>query len=141
VPAMAGDLTPHPSLTLKRTPPAQPIPTVGLVTVDLTATFAAGELDGCFEVVELVPSGLAPLAIGAAESDESGIIWPSSVVGQEVRFCAFDSAEGGHSAHLRYVARVVNAGTFAWESAVMQFSGAPELVAITPAGTVTIAAR
>jgi hypothetical protein len=140
VPVAPASLRPHASVTLTRTLPDQPIPTVGLVTVDLTATFAEAAPDGCYDVVELVPSGLAPLSIAASEEDEATVTWPSSVVGQEVRFCAQNSPESGHSAHLRYVARVVNEGTFAWEPAVMQLSAAPELLAITPAGTARIEA-
>lgn len=91
-------------------------------------------------MVELVPSGLAPLSIGLGETDESGVSWPTSVVGQEVRFCAVNDVKTGHSARLQYRARVVNEGTFTWEPAVMQLPGAPELLAVTPARTVVIKA-
>jgi hypothetical protein len=141
VPVAPGSLRPHADLTLTRATPKQPIPVDKIVVVDLTATFAGSAPDGCYDVVELVPSGLAPLSIGQGEADERGITWPSSVVGQEVRFCAGNDAETGHSARLRYVARVVNEGTFTWEPAIMQLPGTPELLAITPAGTATIGAR
>ncbi len=58
--------------------------------------------------------------------------------GQEVRFCASNDPTTGRSARLRYLARVVNEGSFTWEPAIMQFPSAPELLAITPAGTVRI---
>ncbi|HET9522338.1 MAG TPA: alpha-2-macroglobulin family protein [Candidatus Limnocylindrales bacterium] len=141
VPVAPSSLRPHADVTLTRTLPDQPIPTVGLVTVDLRATFDEAAPEGCYDVVELVPSGLAPLSIVASEEDEATVTWPSSVVGQEVRFCAENSAQSGHSAHLRYLARVVNEGAFAWEPAVLQLSAAPELLAITPAGTARIEAR
>ena len=68
--------------------------------------------------------------------------WPTSVVGQEVRFCADNDPKTDHAAHLQYRARVVNEGTFAWEPAVMQLPGAPQqLLALTPARTVVIGAR
>jgi hypothetical protein len=93
-------------------------------------------------VVEQVPSGLAPIAGWWGRSDDDAdIFWPSSVVGQEVRFCAPNDVETGRTTRLRYLARVVNEGTFAWEPAVMQLAGAPELLAITPAGTALIGAR
>jgi hypothetical protein len=39
---------------------------------------------------------------------------------------------------MRYSARVVNEGTFTWEPAIMQLAGAPEALAIAPAGATTI---
>ncbi len=133
-------LDPHPDLTLTRSAPDNPVPADQIVVVNLTATFAAKAPTGCYDVVELVPSGLAPLSIGLGETDESGVSWPTSVVGQEVRFCAVNDVKTGHSARLQYRARVVNEGTFTWEPAVMQLPGAPELLAVTPARTVVIKA-
>ena len=132
-------LKPHSALTLRRTVPADPVPTDRFVVVELTATFAGGAPEnGCYDVVELVPSGLAPLATGRGELDERGVIGPSSVVGQEVTFCAANDPRTGRTARMRYAARVVNEGTFTWEPAVMQLAGAPEALAVTPAGTTTI---
>jgi hypothetical protein len=91
--------------------------------------------------VELVPSGLAPLSVGLGETDDAGVVWPDSVVGQEVRFCAFNAEVTGHDVRLRYLARVVGEGTYAWEPAVMELPGHPELAAITPATTTTIGTR
>lgn len=126
-----GALDPHPDLSLTRVTPDDPIPADRIVVVDLTATFTASAPSGCYDVVELVPSGLAPLSVGVVETDETGVSWPTSVVGQEVRFCAVNDERTGRTAHLRYRARVVNEGTFAWEPAVMQLPGAPELLAVT----------
>jgi len=141
IPVEPSSLRRHPDLTLTRTIPASPIPTDRLVEVNLTATFAPSAPNGCYDVVEFVPSGLAPLTGGLGETDERGITWPSSVVGQEVRFCASNSARTGHTARLRYLARVVNEGTFSWEPAIMQLPGAPELLAMTPSGTAAIGTR
>jgi uncharacterized protein YfaS (alpha-2-macroglobulin family) len=143
VPVGLTSLQPHADLGLTRVAPGQPIATDRIVQVNLTATFADTAPDGCYEVTELVPSGLAPLTgwWGSRSGDEFGITWPSSVVGQEVRFCVAPDPEIGNSVRLRYLARVVNEGTFAWEPAVMQLPSAPELLAITPAGTASIGAR
>jgi hypothetical protein len=141
VPVAPSSLRPHPDLALTRTIPTGTIPTDGLVEVNLTATFSSGAPDGCYDVAEFAPSGLAPLTGRLGETDEQGITWPSSVIGQAVRFCAFNSADSGRTARLRYLARVVNEGTFAWESAVMQLPGAPELLAISRPGTATIGSR
>jgi hypothetical protein len=141
VPVAASTVQPHPALTLVRTEPASPIPADRIVTVNLRATFATAAPDGCYEVVELVPSGLAPLSVGLGETDDAGVVWPDSVVGQEVRFCAVNGAETGHDVRLRYLARVVGEGTFVWEPASMELPGHPELAAITPAATATIGSR
>jgi hypothetical protein len=132
----------HAALTLKRTVPSSPVPADRFVVVALTATFAGGAPEnGCYDVVELVPSGLAPLETGRGDPDERGVIGPSSVVGQEVTFCASNDPRTGHTARMSYTARVVNEGTFTWEPAVMQLAGAPEALAIAPAGTTTIGSR
>jgi hypothetical protein len=142
VPVEASSLRPHADLRLARADLAQPIAADGIVEVNLTATFADTAPNGCYDVVEQVPSGLAPIAGWWGRSDDDAdIFWPSSVVGQEVRFCAPNDVETGRTTRLRYLARVVNEGTFAWEPAVMQLAGAPELLAITPAGTALIGAR
>jgi hypothetical protein len=135
-------LRPSADMALARTGPAGPIPTGGIVTVDLAATFGAGSPEnGCYDVVELVPSGLAPLEVFYYwGTDESGITWPWNVIGQEVTFCAANDARTGHAAHLRYLARVVNEGDFTWEPAIIQLAGAPEALAFTPSADAVIAA-
>jgi hypothetical protein len=137
----SATLDPHPDLTLTRAALGSPAAAGRIVVIDLTATFAAQAPTGCYDVVELVPSGLAPLSIGLGETNEAGVTGPSSVVGQEVRFCASNDVRTGHSARLQYRARVVNEGTFTWESAVIQLPGAPELLAVTPTRTLVIGAR
>jgi hypothetical protein len=132
--------TTSPDLILTRKVPAAPLPTDRIVVVNLTATFAPGAPEGCYTVVELVPSGLAPMA-GAPFDDETTVTWPMSATGQEVRFCANNDPKGGHTAHLRYRARVVNAGAFSWEPAVMQLPAAPDLIAVAPGRTIRIGAR
>ena len=141
VPVTPSSLRPDPDLTLTRTTPTGPLPTDRLVEVNLTATFAPGAPIGCYDVAEFVPSGLAPLTGAQGATDDRGITWPSSVVGQEVRFCAYNGADTGHVARLRYFARVVNEGTFRWEPAIMQLPSAPELLTISSTGTATIGTR
>ncbi len=133
-------LAPHASLKLTRAAPTGAVSADRIVVVDLTATFANDAPAGCYDVTELVPSGLAPLQDGFWEDSEPDVVWPTSVVGQEVRFCAHNDAKTGHSARMRYRARVVNEGSFSWEPAIMQLPGAPELIALTPAGAVTVQA-
>ncbi len=140
-PADVTSLRPDTALSLTRTPPKNPLPIDRLVTVDLAVTFKASALESaCYDVVETVPSGLAPTTIGADEG-VTGIVYPTSVVGQTVSFCAPNDPRSGRKAHLRYTARIVNAGTFAWEPAVMQFSGAPEAITVSGASTARIGAN
>jgi hypothetical protein len=134
----ASSLHQHGDLTLTRTLPSQPVPADRLVEVDLTAVFAEGAVEGCYDVTELVPSGLAPLPIGRAWTDEKGITWPTSVIGQEVRFCAGNDPSTGRPTRLRYLARVVNEGAFTWEPAIIQLPSAPEMLASTLTSTVRI---
>ena len=95
--------------------------------------------NGCYEVVEQVPSGLAPIQL-ASGPDENGITWPARVSGQEVVFCASKDPSSGDTVHLRYMGRVVSQGTFTWEPAIMQLSGAPEMLAFVPRTTVVLGA-
>lgn len=138
VPASAAAIKKHPALTLTRTVPSSPIRSDRLVTVDLQVKLSTTAPDGCYEVVEQVPSGLAPLSIGRLDMTSDRVIWPDSVLGQEVRFCVAHGPKSAHVAQLRYVARVVGEGAYRWEPAIMQLPQAPELVTITPAKTVTI---
>ncbi|HEY6014136.1 MAG TPA: hypothetical protein VIU37_09010, partial [Candidatus Limnocylindrales bacterium] len=138
VPVAPSSLRSHPAVTLGRATLAQPIASDRIVEVNLTATFAEGAPDGCYDLVEVVPSGLAPLDVGWGATDDRGITWPWSVSGQEVRFCAGNDPATGRVAKLRYLARVVNEGWFTWEPAILQLASAPELMAVTPAWTARI---
>jgi hypothetical protein len=138
-PADVGALILDPSIGLTRS--ALPTaPADRLVVVNLTATFTADALDsGCYTVVEQVPSGLVPFAGSVAEERDPNINWPSEVVGQRVTFCIpHDGTVNRTGAALRYVARVVSAGTFSWEPAVMTIDGVPEIVTVGAAGSVVI---
>lgn len=138
-PADVEALVLDPTITLARTAPAA-VPADRLVTVDLRVTFTAGALDsGCYAVVEQAPSGLVPLEGSVIEEASPSIIWPSEVVGQQVTFCVpHDDLNNGTVASLRYMARVVSAGTFTWEPALMTIDGVPEVVTVSGATTVRI---
>jgi hypothetical protein len=138
-PADVGALTLDPTITLRRTAPGS-APANRLVTVDLRVGFTSDALDsGCYTVVEQVPSGLVPLAGSVGQAVEETIIWPSEVVGQQVTFCVpHDDKSHVSGADLRYMARVVSTGVFAWEPALMTIDGVPEVVTVTGAGTVQI---
>ena len=111
VPIRASELSPHPDLTLVRASIAEPIPGDRLVQVDLTATFKGLAPEGCYDVTEVVPSGLAPVAVNGQSDTDPGTAWPSRMVGQQVSFCAYHDRSRGSVVHLRYMARVVNTGS------------------------------
>ena len=71
---------------------------------------------------------------------------PARIDGQRVTFVVtFDASPGDEQRPvvpgtfcLRYLARVVTAGTYAWQPAVARQATSPGLVATTPAGTVEL---
>ena len=135
------------SLTLSRTLPTGALPVDHLAIIDLQVAFAPSAPDApCYEVVEEVPSGLAPMTswdIGAG----GDVVGPASVVGQRVTFCVGNPARVDaagkpiREATLRYAARVVNEGTFTWEPAVMQLEGAADVGTTVPGGSVSIGSK
>jgi hypothetical protein len=136
--AEVDGLATDPALRLTRSFPDSPIPTDRLVTVELSAVFGSGALPSdCYEVVEQVPSGLAPVWTSPPARGYV-LVTPAEIAGQRVTFCVSTdtTARGEPTAHLAYVARVVNEGAFAWEPAVMQLPGVSEAIAVT-GGTTT----
>ncbi len=107
-----------------------------LVTVQFSVELGADPDKGCWRVTDLVPSGLAPLAAPGSWPDQSApppnTEGPWRISGQRVDFCvAYDPKVPVH--HLRYVARVVNSGTYRWEPAVLQSSVVLERGVVLPA--------
>ena len=104
-----------------------------LVTVSFTVRVPAEPRGTCWQVTDLVPSGLAPIAPWQAWSSPgeqpgrapSGpVLFPWRIIGQRVDFCVpYDPREPVQE--LRYRARVVTPGRFRWEPAVLQSSVAP----------------
>ena len=129
--------------------PTGTIPIDGLVTVEFTVHLGADADHGCWQVTDLVPSGLAPVWGGPSwyrgqDYDEEGtptpdaLIAPWNVEGQRVDFCL--SPDPKHPVqHLRYVARVVSPGTYRWESPVIQSSIVPDYGMVLPAAELVIA--
>jgi hypothetical protein len=133
--------------TFKRTvSPSGTVPVDGLVTVDYTVELAADADGSCWQVTDLVPSGLAPIwngmdryrEDGDGEPGASGAVGPWRVEGQRVDFCvALDPRTPIQ--HLRYVARVVTPGTYRWEPAVIQSSMVLEHGRALPARELVVA--
>ncbi len=142
VPLDPATVTPDPNLTLtRRVTPAGPVAPGQLVTVDLSVRFGAQALKGCTDVVDLAPSGLAPVASlagwPAADEVPSDILRPYLIAGQRVAFCATPDPRRSEI-RMRYYGRVVTPGTFAWEPATAQSTIAAESLSLTPATTIEL---
>jgi hypothetical protein len=141
-----GAFSADPDLTITRSiEPASPIKASDFVVVDLHVTFTGQAAAGCRQVTDLVPSGLSPVG---AESRwfnpgdgepvaEDGIVLPYDQSGSRVFFCV-EPTSTRRSFTLRYVARVVTPGTYAWEPAVAQSATDEDIANLPPASTITI---
>ncbi len=123
--------------------PFPEIPDDAMVEVRLTATFGPQLVAGCYEVSDLVPSGLAPLeryqAWPSSGSESPGTSWvsPYRIEGQRVSFCVGPSVKS-RTVKMRYFARIVTPGTYTWEPAVIQSALAAESINLTSSRQVTI---
>ena len=140
---------PDPDLALTRAvAPASPIAPNSLVHVRLDLRVGGPGRTGEVEVTDLVPSGLAVLDGPQGEDRECGryAVSPARIDGQRVTFVVTFGAGPGDEQQpvvpgtfcLRYMARVVTAGTYAWQPAVARQATSPGMVATTPAGTVEL---
>lgn len=141
--ATAADLPADPAITISRTiSPAGSGTESTLVHVRLDVSFGASAPKGCYQVTDLLPSGLAPLAaLDDGQSQDAGpertrVLMPYEAIGQRVSWCV--DPTDGTSQTLGYAARVVSPGTYRWEPAVAQFGTAPTLGAATAEETYTI---
>ena len=138
--------TADPDLTITRSIlPASSITASDLVVVELHVTFTAQAANGCRQVTDLVPSGMAPMGPDSRwfnpdfdeQLPDDGVILPYDQTASRVVFCV-GPTEKRREFTLRYVARVITPGTYAWEPAVAQ-SGTDESIAnLTPATSITI---
>ena len=123
--------------TLERTvSPSGSVGETDTVRVTLTVHLGSEAGNECWRLVDVAPSGLAPIGEGLT-NDEGIVIGPDRIDGQRVEFCVTHKP-GTATQTLGYLARVVDPGTYAWEPAVLQSSVVPDQGVVTPAGTVTI---
>jgi hypothetical protein len=137
----ASTLAPADGVSVQRTiTPAGSIAETDVVVVTLDVTVPYGAGDGCWSLVELAPSGLAPVdPSGMDRSVESDIVLPVAVDGQRVTFCVGPDPKRTDF-RLRWAARVVTPGTYTWEPAVLQSPVDPSVGMVLPAATITIEA-
>ncbi len=143
VPLGTDTLEPVDGLTVQRTiSPSDGLDATDRVRVTLRVTVPSPTAEGCWMVTETVPSGLRPVVSIGDEYDEdeggSAEAEPWSVAGQQLRWCVTRDEAGGQPPTITYLARVLTAGTYTWEPAVVQSALAPDHGTILPATTVTI---
>ncbi|HEX5822986.1 MAG TPA: alpha-2-macroglobulin family protein, partial [Candidatus Limnocylindrales bacterium] len=134
-----------PDVTLSRSvTPGGAIGTADLVRVDLSITFGPQTASGCHQVTELAPSGLAPIGSLAnwidpdsGEAPDPGVVMPYDQTGSRVSFCA-EPTPTQRTLVLRYYARVVTPGNYAWEPAIAESQSQEGRAALTPATTIAI---
>lgn len=131
------DLPRSPDLRVIRTVSPASGGASGLVRVSIEVRFGSQLPDSCYRLVDLVPSGLAPLvATGGWYDDEDGLVnGPNFVEGQVVAWC---TSPTDRLKVYQYTARVVTPGTYRWEPAVVQWEEGPELGSATDASTYVI---
>ena len=124
--------------------PSGTIDATDLVTVTIRVALPSslGDLDSCWAVTELVPSGLAPIWNDGSmdEGDEDTgafVIRPWRMAGQVVSFCVTPDPQRLYQT-LRYAARVVTPGSYTWEPAVLQSTQDPSQGALTESGRLVI---
>ena len=146
-PVAEGDLAAPVGMSVKRTiTPAGRIGSTDTVVVTFAVTLGPNADDGCWQMTDLAPSGLAPIASWGRRDEEvdeeGGVVGrtherPWRVVGQRVDFCV-SSDPRVPTQKLRYLARVVTSGTYRWEPAVLQSSIVREQGVVLPAFDVRI---
>ena len=137
VPRSVGAIEPDPDLTLRRTM-ILPGAAGSFVEVRLTADFGPKVVSGCYAVVDLVPSGLVPVAWAYGSRDEADrFASPFDIEAQRVSFCVAPTANK-RTVEMHYFARVVSPGEYVWEPAVIQSGQAAESINVTDMRRVTI---
>jgi hypothetical protein len=107
-----------------------------LVRVLLNYTLGPQALDGCYQVSDLLPSGLKavtrPYAWGITDPNA---FYPYLIEGQRVSFCTYKS---DLRRSIIYYARVTGRGEFDAEPAIIQSQKAPESINLSAAERLVI---
>src|SRR5439155_19106727 len=107
-----------------------------LVRVEIPFELGAKALAGCYQISDLLPSGLRaverPYDRGIEDHD---VAYPYAIDGQRVSFCV-EKDVPYHS--IVYYARVIGAGTYTVEPAIIQAQRGPERVSLTGSMTVRV---
>jgi hypothetical protein len=107
-----------------------------LVRVVLNYTLGPQALDGCYQISDLLPSGLkAVTRLRAWGITESGVSYPYLIDGQRVSYCV-DKLRPDRT--IIYYARVTGRGEFEAEPAIIQSQKAPESINLSASEKVVI---
>lgn len=116
--------------------PAQEFGESDLVQVRLTPKFGAQVIDGCYQVSDLLPSGLKVITklYSRGLSDQENVWYPYDVTGQQVNFCVNKSIDKP----ILYYARVISTGDYKAESALVQALNSTDSFNISPPTSIKI---
>ena len=107
-----------------------------LVKVTLKYRFGPQSLDGCYQVSDLLPSGLKIVNQTYSRGLQNENVWyPYAVTNQKVDFCVY---RGDEDKPITYYARVVSGGDYLGESAVIQSLRSAESLNLSPATAIKI---
>jgi uncharacterized protein YfaS (alpha-2-macroglobulin family) len=107
-----------------------------LVRVVLRYTLGPQALDGCYQVSDLLPSGLkAVTRLRAWGITDPNAFYPYAVEGQRVSFCAYKQDP---KPTIIYYARISGRGEFTAEPAIIQSQKAPESIGLSAAERLAI---
>ncbi|MGH2727410.1 MAG: hypothetical protein ACRDKS_10625, partial [Actinomycetota bacterium] len=99
-----------------------------LVRVELVWSLGSKALKGCYEITDVLPSGLRPVARPYDRGIEEPLGYPYAVEGNRVSYCVYGSTR---EIPIVYYARVIGAGVFTAEPATIQSLVGPELVSLS----------
>lgn len=107
-----------------------------LVKVSIKYTLPETTQDGCYQITDILPSGLKPVtspySLGISSPD---VTYPYEINGQKVSFCVYKNSP---NTALNYYARVINTGEFKSESVLIQSLISPSIYNFTDSTQITI---
>jgi len=106
-----------------------------LVQIILSAEFGPQALDGCYQLTDLLPSGLRPVVRPYAWGLSPGANYPYRIDGQRVSFCVSDAPLNQGAT---YWARVVSTGEYTAEPALIQSMQSAQSINFSAADRVII---
>jgi hypothetical protein len=106
-----------------------------LIKITLPVSYTEVSQDGCYQVTDILPSGLRPItSVYSFGLDTSNIWYPYEINGQKVSFCIGK----GNKNNINYYARVVSAGDYKAESALIQSLISPSVYNLSPSGSISV---